>query len=69
MDYKQITLQDIVDFVKNNPKVFKDGMNTPVFSGDFEGNYEHHLHEISSTKFGKDVAIFLGYEMHEDCGM
>ena len=67
-NYKTITLQDIIDMVKSNPKLFPDGMNTKVFSGDFEGNYTRHFHEISQDEYGSEKAIFLGYEMHEDCG-
>lgn len=68
MSYKTITIQDIVDAVKRDPKLFPDGMNTKVFSGDFEGNYTHHLHIICHDKHGSEDVIFLGYEMHEDCG-
>ena len=67
-NYNIITLQDIVDFVNNNKEHFPDGMKTKVFSGDFEGNYTHWMHEISSDTLGDDRVIFLGYEMHEDCG-
>jgi hypothetical protein len=65
MDYKTITVQDLVDLVTNNPDVFKDGMKTKILSGDFEGNYCHKKHEIMSDTYKKHTAIFLGYEMHE----
>ena len=67
-NYKKVTVQDIVNVIKSNPDKFKDGMDTLVFSGDFEGNYTHHFHEISYDNYGDKNVIFLGYEMHEDCG-
>lgn len=66
MDYKIITVQDIVNVIESNPDMFPDGMQTKVCSGDFEGNYAHKKHEISCTKFTNlGNTLFLGYEMHE----
>lgn len=66
--YDIITLQDLVDFVNNNPETFKKGMKTPIWSGDFEGNYTHILHSIQVEDNGDDKVLFVGYEMHEDFG-
>lgn len=67
-NYDIITLQDIVDFVNNNKEHFPEGMNTKVFSGDFEGNYTHWMHSLQKDTLGDDSVLFIGYEMHEDCG-
>ena len=67
-EYKTITLQELVDLVNNNPKVFKNGMETKIVSGDFEGNYRHIKHEIMRDKWKRETVIFLGYEMHENDG-
>lgn len=60
--YKKVTVRDLVDFVSNDKKNFPKGLDTPITSGDFEGNYYHLLHELM-TDSGKSV--FIGYEMHE----
>ena len=70
-DYKRITVQDIIDYIKSEPEKFPDGMKTVIVSGDFECNYTHEKHEIqdmvgctlNKKKFPN--AICLGYEMHE----
>lgn len=67
-DYKELTVQDIINAINNNPKLFPEGMNTPIVSGDFEGNYTHFLHSISQDAIYGNPAICLGYEMHEDQG-
>ena len=68
MEYKKVTLKDLVNAVMSNPDNFKDGMDTLIFTGDFEGNYTHHLHEVTMDDYGDKTVLFLGYEMHEDCG-
>ena len=45
-----------------DPKSFPKGLDTVITTGDFEGNYQHQLHEMM-TDGGK--SLFLGYEMHE----
>lgn len=40
------------------------GDDTPVYTGDFEGNYTHAKHEVMADDTLK--AVFIGYEMHED---
>ena len=62
--YGTITVQDLIDMIKSNPKLFPNGMNTEVWSGDFEGNYTHIKHELMSD----DGKLFIGYEMHENMG-
>lgn len=66
--YKTITVQELVDYINNNPKLFKDGMNTQIFTGDFEGNYTHINHEVMTDTYENKAVLFLGYEMHEDYG-
>lgn len=41
-----------------------DGDNTPVYTGDFEGNYTHGKHEVQADDELR--AVFIGYEMHEN---
>ena len=31
-DYKQITVKDIIDFVKGDPKNFPKGLDTPIMT-------------------------------------
>lgn len=69
MDYKAITVADIVDFVLKNPAKFPKGLQTPVISGDFECNYTHGKHEIQVVEpdiIIKENSVCLGYEMHEN---
>ena len=69
MEYKTITVQDIVDVIKANPDKFPNGMKTKICSGDFEGNYTHRKHEISCTHVRRlGNTLFLNYEMHEGLG-
>ena len=63
-NYGAITVQDVVDMIKDNPKLFPNGMKTEIRSGDFEGNYTHIKHELMFD----DDKIFIGYEMHENMG-
>ena len=44
--YRRITVKDLVDLVKLNPKEFPKGLDTVILSGDFEGNTAHEKHEI-----------------------
>lgn len=66
--YRRITVKDLVDAVKADPKAFPKGMNTAILSGDFEGNYTHEKHEVFIEDRYNNIgpALFLGYEMHED---
>jgi hypothetical protein len=67
MEYGTITIKELVDIVKSNKKLFPDGMNTKIYSGDFEGNDWHSKHAIQHTKLNGENMVFLGYEMHENC--
>jgi hypothetical protein len=62
-NYKTITVRDLVNAVSKDKKNFPKGLDTPINSGDFEGNYWHKLHEIMTDS--NNHSIFLGYEMHE----
>ena len=67
-DYKVITVEDIISFVKSNKKLFPKGLKTPIYSGDFECNYTHGQHSIQFMKKDNVVpenVVCLGYEMHE----
>lgn len=66
--YKTITVKDLVNFVSNDKKNFPQGLDTPITSGDFEGNFHHVLHELFIDKLGEKEAVFIGYEMHETDG-
>ena len=68
-NYKTFTVRDLVDIVNADKKHFPNGLDTPIATGDFEGNYHHHYHEAyHGYKVGKSNAILLCYEMHEDNG-
>jgi len=68
-NYKTLTVRDLIDMVSNDHKNFPKGLDTPIATGDFEGNYHHHLHEAyHGYKIGKEKSLLLCYEMHEDCG-
>lgn len=67
--YKTLTVRDLIDMVNADKRHFPKGLDTPIATGDFEGNYHHHLHEaFRGYKVGKSKAILLCYEMHEDNG-
>lgn len=68
-NYKLITVEDIISFIGKHKDLFPKGLDTPIYSGDFECNYTHGKHLIQHmTKDGtiKENAICLSYEMHED---
>ena len=68
-DYKTMTVRDLVDAVSNDKRNFPKGLDTPIASGDFEGNYRHILHQAyHGFKIGNEKAIVLCYEMHENEG-
>ena len=62
MAYEVLTVGKLKRMLTALGKEF-DGDNTPIYTGDFEGNYLHGKHEI--MKDNEHRAIFLGYEMHE----
>lgn len=62
MSYEVLTVGKLKRMLTALGKEF-DGDNTPVYTGDFEGNYLHGKHEI--MRDNEHRAIFLGYEMHE----
>ena len=63
MSYEVLTVGKLKRMLTALGKEF-DGDNTPVYTGDFEGNYLHGRHEI--MRDNEHRAIFLGYEMHEN---
>lgn len=68
-NYKTLTVRDLMNIVSTDSKAFPKGLDTPIATGDFEGNYHHHLHEaFQGYKVGRSKAILLCYEMHEDNG-
>ena len=62
MTYEVLTVGKLKRMLTALGKEF-DGDNTPIYTGDFEGNYLHGKHEI--MRDNEHRAIFLGYEMHE----
>lgn len=62
MSYKIWTVGELKDILTYLGKEL-DGDKTPVYSGDFEGNFTHGYHEVMLDSANR--AIFLGYEMHE----
>lgn len=68
-NYKTFTVRDLMDIVSTDSKAFPKGLDTPIATGDFEGNYHHILHEVfHGYKVGRSKAILLCYEMHENNG-
>jgi hypothetical protein len=67
-NYKTITVREIVDYINANPDIFKNGLDTKIYTGDFEGNYTHIMHSVERDSHKSENVIFLGYEMHEDYG-
>lgn len=67
-NYKTFTVRDLMFIVCADKKNFPLGLDTPIASGDFEGNYHHIKHEVMADKIGRKQAVFLGYEMHENDG-
>ena len=68
-NYRTLTVRDLVEMVSNDKKNFPKGLDTPIVSGDFEGNYHHIMHEAWHVyKIGKEKSILLCYELHEDNG-
>lgn len=68
MDYKMITVKDLVELISNNPQAFPNGLNTPIISGDFECNstHEKHLVNVITNVKKHGSMLILNYEMHED---
>ena len=68
-NYKTFTVRDLMDIVSTDSKAFPKGLDTPIATADFEGNYYHHLHKaFQGYKVGRSKAILLCYEMHENNG-
>ena len=63
MAYEVLTVGKLKRILTALGKEF-DGDNTPVYTGDFEGNYLHGKHEI--MRDNEHRAVFIGYEMHEN---
>lgn len=65
MTYEMLTVGKLKELLTEYGKKFY-GDDTPVYTGDFEGNYTHAKHEVMTDSNLR--AIFIGYEMHEDIG-
>ena len=64
--YRTLTVRDLVELVNENPTIFTKGLDTPIITGDFEGNYLHLKHEMHVEPDENGVnALLLNYEMHE----
>lgn len=64
--YKTYSVKELCKVLKDYAKELPKGEDSPVFSGDFEGNCTHIFHDIMLDE--ENGAVFLGYEMHEDMG-
>ena len=62
MAYEVLTVGKLKKMLTALGKEF-DGDKTPIYTGDFEGNFLHGMHEV--MRDNEHRAIFLGYEMHE----
>lgn len=65
MTYEVLTIGKLKKLLTQVGKEY-DGDKTPVYSGDFEGNFTHMKHTL--MKDDNLRAVFLGYEMHENMG-
>lgn len=63
MAYEVLTVGKLKRLLTQIGKEF-DGDKTPVYTGDFEGNYTHGKHEVMVDEQLR--AVFIGYEMHEN---
>ena len=61
MSYKEYTIKELIEELKECAKELPNGIDSLVTTGDFEGNYTHRLIEPMLD----DDSVFLGYEMHE----
>ena len=52
-NYKTFTVRDLMDIVSTDSKAFPKGLDTPIATGDFEGNYHHHLHKAFQRLQGR----------------
>lgn len=62
MPYEKLTVGKLKKILTKIGKEF-DGDNTPVYTGDFECNCLHGMHEVMTDP--EHRAVFIGYEMHE----
>lgn len=62
-NYKTLTVGELKKLLTEIGKKYY-GDKTPVYTGDFEGNYVHGKHEVMHDDDLK--AVFIGYEMHEN---
>lgn len=63
MAYKTWTVNELIAELRRVAKEMPKGLDSPVYSGDFECNYLHGQHEIMKDE--ENDAVFIGYEMHE----
>ena len=63
MTYEILTVGKLKKILTEIGEQF-DGDETPVYSGDFEGNCLHEKHEVQVDE--EHRAVFIGYEMHEN---
>lgn len=59
--YGEVTLDELVRFVKTHKADFPLGIKTRISLGDFEGNTYHRKVTVSSD----DGRLYLSYELHE----
>ena len=59
--YGEVTLDELVRFVKTHKGDFPMGIKTRISLGDFEGNTYHRKVTVSSD----DGRLYLSYELHE----
>lgn len=62
MSYEKLTVGKLKRILTMIGKEY-DGDKTPVYTGDFECNCLHGLHEVMKDDMHR--AVFIGYEMHE----
>lgn len=59
--YGEVTIGDLVKFIKDHSANFPRGMKTKLSLGDFEGNTYHRKISIGTD----DGRLHLSYELHE----
>ena len=59
--YGEVTVGDLVKFIKDHKADFPHGMKTKLSLGDFEGNTYHRKVSVGTD----DGRLYLSYEQHE----
>jgi hypothetical protein len=65
IDYKEITISDLVNLVKNHPEKYPHGLNTRIACGDYEGNTFHTNMSVEHYDDNPSYIVSLEFELHD----